>query len=85
LLKIIKGLFSMMYKYKFAEVEAIKVSNSSLGLKKLEKWIKRNFNDLCTVIRISRNVQTYQRVHELKYEMRMTYLNRDYVYSHLVT
>ena len=45
----------MMYKHKFAEVEAIKVSNSSLGLKKLEKWIKRNFNDLCTVIRISRN------------------------------
>lgn len=45
----------MMYKHKFAEVEAVKVSNNSLGLKKLEKWIKRNFNDLCTVIRISRN------------------------------
>ena len=45
----------MMYKHKFAEVEAVKVSNNSLGLKKLEKWIKRNFNDLCTVIRISKN------------------------------
>jgi len=38
----------MMYKYRFAEVEAIKVTISEYGCKRLDKWLKRNFNEFCS-------------------------------------